>query len=92
MRIPEFTNKLLLCVRHHDPDTALALYHRLIEKTVRSRKREDYEKARDYLTDLHTLYKHSDQESQWTLYLTHFRKRHTRKRLLLQIIDTHPTP
>ena len=86
-RIQDFTDTLLTSVRHGDPDTAIALYHRLIEKTVLSRRREDYEKTRDYLTDLRTLYEACDQESEWTHYLTTFRKRHARKRLLLQIID-----
>ena len=87
MRIQDFTDKLLTHVRRADPDTAIALYHRLIEKTLLSRKREDYEKARDYLTDLRTLYEQCDQENQWTHYLTTFRKQHARKRLLLEIID-----
>ena len=86
-RIQDFTDTLLTSVRHGDPDTAIALYHRLIEKTVLSRKREDYEKTRDYLMDLRTLYEQCDQESEWTHYLTTFRKQHARKRLLLQIID-----
>ena len=86
-RIQGFTDTLLMSARHGDPDPAIALYHRLIEKTVLSRKREDYEKTRDYLTDLRTLYEACDQESEWTHYLTTFRKRHARKRLLLQIID-----
>ena len=89
-RIPGFMDKLLLCARHHEPNTAIALYHRLIEKTVLSRRRADYEKARDYLTDLRTLYKQSNQESEWTLYLTRFRTQHARKRLLRQIIDAPP--
>ena len=87
MRVQGFTDKLILHVRCHHPDTAIALYHRLIEKTVRSRKREDYEKIRDYLTDLQTLYTQCDQANEWGPYLTGFRKRHARKRLLLQIIE-----
>ena len=86
MRIRGFTDKLLTCVSYCDSDTAIALYHRLIEKILLSRRREDYEKTRDYLTDLRTLYEQCDQESEWNLYLTRFRKRHARKRLLLQII------
>ena len=86
-RTQDFTDRLLSCVRHYDSDTVIALYHRLIEKTIRSRKRADYEKTRDYLTDLRTLYEACDQESEWTDYLTRFRKQHARKRLLLQIID-----
>ena len=88
-RIRGFTDKLIEHVRHYDPDTAIVLYHKLIEKTVLSRKREDYEKTRDYLTDLRTLYTQCDQESEWTHYLTTLRKRHARKRLLLEIIE-HP--
>ena len=76
-----------MSVRHYDSDTALALYHRLIEKTVFSGKRTDYEKTLDYLTDLRTLYEECDQKHQWIHYLTTFRKRQARKRLLLQIID-----
>ena len=91
-RIPGFTDKLIRHVRHYRQDTAIVLYHRLIEKTVLSRKRKDYEKTRDYLTDLRTLYKEGDQDSQWADYLTRFRKRHARKRLLLQIIDTSMPP
>ena len=90
-RIQGFTDKLIRHVRHYQPDVAIALYHKLIEKTVLSRKRENYEKTRDYLKDLRELYNHCDQESQWISYLTLFRKRHARKRLLLQIIDTQPT-
>ena len=86
-RIQGFPDKLLTCVRYYDSDTAIALYHRLIEKTLLSRRREDYEKTRDYLTDLRTLYEQRDQESEWTHYLTRFREQHARKRLLLQIID-----
>ena len=87
MRIRGFTDKLIRHVRHYDPDTAIVLYHKLIEKIVLSRKREDYEKIRDYLTDLRTLYTQCDQEDQWTRYVTLFRKQHARKGLLLQIID-----
>ena len=90
VRIQGFTNTLLTHVRHHAPDTAIVLYHRLIEKTILSRKRQDYEKVRDFLTDLRTLYAQCGQEHEWTLYLTDFRKRHARKRLLLQIIDAQP--
>ncbi|MYC75348.1 hypothetical protein F4X10_06175 [Candidatus Poribacteria bacterium] len=86
-RIQGFTETLLRIISDSQPDSAIALYDRLIEKTVGFRRREDYEKTRDYLTDLQALYMHSDQENQWTLYLTDFRKRHARKRLLLQIID-----
>ena len=87
VRIQGFTDTLLTHVRQHAPDTAIALYHRRIEKTVPSRKRKDYEKIRDFLTDLRTLYAQCGQEHEWTRYLTDFRKRHARKRLLLEIID-----
>lgn len=86
-RIQGFTHTLLRTVSDSQSDTAIVLYDRLIQKTVLSRRREDYEHARIYLTDLQTLYKQCDAENQWTSYLTDFRKQHARKRLLLQIID-----
>ena len=88
-RIQGFTDKLLKIVSGSQSDTAIVLYDRWIEKTVRSRKREDYEKVRDSLTDLRILYVQCGQEHQWHLYLTDFRKRHARKRLLLEIIEVH---
>ena len=91
VRIQGFADQLLLCVRHHDPDTAIALYHRLIEKAALSGRREGYEKARDYLTDLRTLYTQCGRENQWPPYLTRFQKQHARKRLLLRIIDVQHT-
>ena len=91
VRIQGFADKLLLCVRHHDPDTAIALYHRLIEKTALSGRRAGYEKTRDYLTDLRTLYTQGGRENQWAPYLTRFQKQHARKRLLLRIIDVQHT-
>ena len=90
-RIPGFPDKLIQHVRHYQQDTVIVLYHKLIEKTLLSRRREDYEKTRDYLTDLRTLYEACDAENQWTSYLTDFRKQHARKRLLLQIIDAQHT-
>ena len=87
MRVPEFTNKLLECIKDHQPDTAITLYHKLIEQTALSRNREAYEKVVAYLTALKTLYQDCNQEDQWTLYLQNLRERHTRKRLLLQMID-----
>ncbi|MXV82607.1 hypothetical protein F4X88_02250 [Candidatus Poribacteria bacterium] len=90
-RIRGFTDKLLRIVSDSQPDTAIAVYDRLIEKTVLSRRREDYEKTRDYLMALRELYTQCDQENQWIPYLTHFRKRHARKRLLFQIIDAQHT-
>ncbi len=86
-RIPNFTDKLLTCLSHHDPNTAVPLYHKLIEQNVLSRKRENYEKVHEYLTALKTLYQRCHQENQWDTYLLSFYKQHARKRLLLQIID-----
>ena len=86
-RIPGFVDKLLARIRDHQTDAAIILYQSLIEQTVLARKREAYEKVRIYLTELKGLYQHRDQENQWTVYLTAFRERHTRKRLLLQMID-----
>lgn len=86
-RIPNFTDKLLTLLSHHDLNTAIPLYHKLIEQTVLSRKRENYEKVREYLTTLKTLYQRCHQENQWDTYLLYFYKQHARKRLLLQIID-----
>ena len=85
-RLPEFTAQLLTLLRQHHPDTAIVLYQKLIEQTVLSRKREDYEQARVYLIELKGLYRQLDQENQWSDYLTNFRKQHARLRLLLQII------
>ena len=91
-RIPDFTDKLLTLLSHHDPNTAIPLYHKLIEQNVLTRKRENYEKVRDYLTALKVLYQQYHQESQWDTYLLSFHKQHARKRLLLQIIDgVNPT-
>ena len=86
-RIPHFTDKLLTLLRHYDPNIAVPLYHKLIEQTVLSRKRESYEQVRRYLNELRTLYQRCHQENQWTVYLANFRKQHARKRLLLQMID-----
>ena len=86
-RIPEFTNKLLALLRHYKPDIAIDLYQKLIEQATRTRRRENYEKVQDYLTDLRTLCYRLDQQNQWTVYITHFRSRHSRKRLLLQLIS-----
>jgi len=85
--IPAFTDKLLRFVKNQHPNTAIILYQRLIEQAIFFRKREGYEKARRYLTELRALYRHCGQENQWTVYVTDFRKRHARKWLLLQIID-----
>ena len=86
-RIPGFTDKLSPLIKHHQPASAIPLYQNLIEQTVLSRKRAEYEKVREYLTALSTLYSNSDQEEQWRVYLTSFRKRHVRKRALLHIIE-----
>ena len=86
-RIPNFTDKLLTLLSHHDPNIAVPLYHKLIEQNVLTRKRENYEKVREYLTVLKTLYQRCHQEDQWDTYLLYFHKQHARKRLLLQIID-----
>ena len=86
-RIPEFTDKLLALLRYHKPDIAGMLYQNIIEQTTRTRRRENYENVSGYLTELKTLYCHLDQENQWTVYLACFRKRHSRKQLLLQIIS-----
>ncbi|RKU14624.1 hypothetical protein C6503_14925 [Candidatus Poribacteria bacterium] len=91
-RMPAFTDKLLRLVRNHHPDTAIILYQRLIEQATLSQRREGYEKARRYLTELRTLYEECDQENQWTVYITDFRKRHARKQLLLQMIDEQDVP
>ena len=89
-RLPGFTDKLLILLRKHQPGTAIPLYHKLIEQTTLSRNREAYEKVVAYLTALKTLYQDCNQEDQWTLYLENLRERHTRKRLLLQMIDEQP--
>lgn len=86
-RIPNFTDRLLTLLNHHDPNTAVPLYHKLIEQNVLTRKRENYEKVREYLTALKILYQRCHQENQWDTYLQYFYKQHARKRLLLQIID-----
>ena len=57
-RVPQFTDQLLTLLRHHRPDAAIALYQRLIEHTILSRKREGYKKVRGYLTQLKGLYQH----------------------------------
>ena len=86
-RIPDFTDKLLTLLNRHDPNTAVPLYHKLIEQNVLTRRRENYEKVREYLTALKTLYERCHQEEQWDTYRLYFYKQHSRKRLLLQIID-----
>ena len=85
-RAPKFRDRLLNLLGRRQTDTAITLYQRLIEQTVLSRKREDYEKAQVYLNQLRTLYERRRRDDQWSVYLTHFRERHARKRLLLEII------
>lgn len=89
--IPGFADKLIACIRDPQPDTAITLYQRLIEQSVHARKREAYEKVLDYLTALRGVYQYLGQADEWTVYLENLRKRHTRKRLLLQIIAEIPT-
>lgn len=85
-RVQGFPDKLLTLLRHRHTESAISLYQRLIEQTVFSRKRENYENARGYLREVRCLYQHLGQENLWTAYLVYFRKRHARKRLLLKII------
>ena len=86
-RIPDFTERLLTLLGQHYPDTAILLYQSLIEQTALFRKREAYEKVSAYLIELRALYQHLGQEEQWRVYFADLREQHTRKRLLLQIID-----
>ncbi len=85
-RVPQFTEKLLSLLKTYDTDAVITLYQRLIEDTALSRKREDYEKVGEYLTQLRELYQHLDRQNQWSTYLADFQKRHAHKRLLLKII------
>ena len=86
-RVPQFTDKLLTHLSHHAPETAVLLYHKLIEEILLPRKREDYEAALGYLTALRALYQQLDQADQWCVYIMGFRKQHARKRLLQQLLD-----
>ena len=85
-RISQFPDRLFRVLRQREPDTAIIIYQKFIEQTVLSRKQEGYQKVHKYLIDLKKLYRDLDREDQWFVYLTHFRRKHTRKRLLLQII------
>ena len=85
-RVPQFTQKLLNLLGSHHTDLAIQLYRKLIDWTVLSRKREDYEKVQGYLTQLRICYQQLDQDNQWSVYLKHFQKRHARKGLLLKIL------
>ena len=85
-RVPKFTEKLLKLLSSHQTETAITFYQRLIDHIILSRQHGDYRKVRRHLTQLKKLYQHLDQEHQWSTYLTDFRKRHARKRRLLEII------
>ena len=88
-RIPNFTEQLLTLVEGQRPETAIMLYHGLIEQVLTSRKRTDYKTVQHYLTEAQKLYQHLDQESQWTAYLEVLRDRHHRKRTLLEMLESH---
>lgn len=85
-QIPNFTEQLLALVKGHRPENAIMLYQGLIEQVLTSRKRTDYKTVQRYLTVVKTLYQYLDQGDRWDIYLAVLRKRHSRKRLLLQII------
>ena len=85
-RIPRFTERLLKLLSSHHTDLAIQLYQKLIDWTALSRKREDYEKVAEYLTQLREIYQGINRENQWAAYLSDFQKQNTHKRLLLQII------
>ena len=89
-RVRQFTETLLNLLKSHHTDLALQLYQKLIDATILSRKREDYEKVGEYLTQLRTCYQQLNQENRWSIYLAEFQKRHARKRLLLKIIAESP--
>ena len=85
-RDPRFTEQLVTLVEGHQPGTAIMLYQGLIEQILTSQKRRDYKRVQRYLTAIKRLHQHLDQENQWEAYLAVLRKRHARKRLLLQIM------
>ena len=85
-RIPRFTERLLKLLRSQHTRRAIQPYQKLIDWTALSRKREDYQKVREYLIQLRGLYQHLNQENQWSAYLADFQKRHAHKWLLLRII------
>ncbi len=89
-RVSQFTEKLLTLLSSHQTETALTFYQRVIDHTILSRQQRDYRKVRRYLAQLKKLYRHLDREHQWAAYLTDFRKRHARKRKLLEIIAESP--
>ena len=91
-RVPQFTDKLLKLLKSHHIDLAIQLYQRLIDWTVLSRKREDYQKVGEYLTQLRVLYQHLNRADQWAAYLAEIQKQNTHKRLLLRIIAKHLPP
>ena len=86
-RVPKFTEKLLKLLSSHQTETAITFYQRLIEHTSLSRHQRDYREVRGYLTQLKKLYRSLSREHQWSTYLTDFRKRHARKRRLLEHVD-----
>lgn len=88
--VPRFTERLLKLLRSQHTSHAIQPYQKLIETTMLSRKREDYEKVGEYLTQLRTCYRQLNQEHRWSIYLADFQKRHARKRLLLKIIAESP--
>ncbi len=71
-----------------DPQNpAIPLYHSLIEQKVLSGNRKAYEEVLECLIVLREIHEDLDLEDEWTLYLENFRKRHARKRVLLQMMD-----
>ncbi len=85
-RVPQFADQLLKLLRSHHTNLAIQLYQKLIDWTALSRKREDYKKVGEYLTQLRGIYQNLNQENQWAAYLAEFQKQNTHKRLLLRII------
>ena len=78
--------RLLKLLKSHHTNLAIQLYQKLIDWTVLPRKREDYQKVGEYLTQLREVYQHLNREGQWAVYLAEFQKQHSHKRLLLGII------
>ena len=86
--IPNFTEQLLTFVEGHRPETAIMLCQGLIEQALTSQKRTDYKTVQHYLTEAQRLYQHLDQDSQWEAYLKVLRERHSRKRTLLEMLES----
>lgn len=86
--IPNFTEQLLTFVESHRPETAIMLCQGLIEQALTSQKRTDYKTVQHYLTEAQRLYQHLDQDSQWEAYLKVLRERHSRKRTLLEMLES----